>query len=193
MKKQLSENVQLILAIICLIVVLGLSIGLTLLNPTFYNPVTQILLDFSLLIFAAWLGNSWKTAEAKKNSLEKWVPMAETACKDLLVINATVQRSQKKQGNVCMTLKPLIGMNTENNSSILTNVIDMRCNECMDDLETLRLLVNNSFSNWDAFIETNCDENTCEQIHRRINEKRKELSEVVLIASSEPDVVKVSL
>ena len=184
MKRIFSKNVQLIVASICIITIFAISLGLVILYPDSYNPLTQIMLDFMLLIMAAWLGNTWSTEEAKKNALEKWVPMAETASKDLLVMNMTVKRLQHKQGNVCQAMKPIFDKIPEERISLVTTVLEMRCNECTDDLETLRLLINNSFSNWDAFIETNCEENVCEQIHKRLDEKRKELEESPLIASS---------
>ncbi len=144
-------------------------------NPALLNEATQLL--FSILLFAGslWFGNQVSLSRAKRAATEKWLPAAETACKDLLTIASTAERMRRTQGGICANIDPLIPEEDKDKLKGLKQLIDNQCHETASNLSTLRSYIDTAVSNWKVFIAANCEGTDCELIEERIEEHRGSL------------------
>jgi hypothetical protein len=165
---------KLVVGAILIAILIGFPTAIVWGNSSFYNPLTQVLFDFLLLGVSVWFGAVMSNEQAKKQATEKWIPAAESACKALLTMEALIERRRRKRAKVHQELEPFIReIPTE---SPVESVLKMRCSECSESLSSLKLQIKNSLSTWDVFIETNCEDQVCEAIQKRLDETKKWLS-----------------
>lgn len=143
--------------------------------PDSYNALTQVLFDILLVAISIGIGDAISKDQAEKRATDKWIPAAESASKALLAMGATIERMRYRQKRACESLEPILSSVSSEKLTPIKTAIGMRCRACSDNLSDLKFHIDNSFSDWDAFIETNCEDKVCEEIHKRLDEKREEL------------------
>ena len=155
-------------------------IGLLIAAPTYmlitdvalYNEATQLLFSILLFMAALWFGTQLNTRQARRAATDKWLPAAETACKDLLTISITAERMRRTQKGICSNIEPLIPAEDKEKFRGLNLLIDNQCRETASNLSTLRSSIDTAVSNWKVFIAANCDGADCDIIDHRIEEHR---------------------
>jgi hypothetical protein len=169
-------NKKLIILGILVFISIALPTTLVLIAPDSYSALTQVLFDIILAASSVWVGDAISKEQAEKHATDKWIPAAESASKALLTMSATIERMRCKQVRVCEALGPILSDVPAEKFDLVKTVTKMRCDACSEKLSNLRFHIDNVFSDWDAFIETNCDDEVCEAVHRRLDEKRQELA-----------------
>jgi len=156
-------------------VTLLISYLVTTLTPGNLTPVVILLVDIIFFFFSAWLGVAYSTKQAEKRGGENWIPIAEASCKKLLTMKADLESIQRRQGQIVDKLAVICpSINTEQHHP-LKAAMQMRCEVCGDNLAYLKNQVQNNYSDWNAFIQTNCSEVVCQSIHNRLDSFRTEI------------------
>lgn len=171
------NTVKVIFPFLIAILLIALPTYIVAKQPQSYNPLTQVLFDLLLLAASVWFGITFSSKEARKNATDRWLPAAETACNELLTMSATADRMYLKQAKVCKSIEPLFSdIPLDNLAPVIKHVVKMHCEDCADNLENLKNHIENSFRNWEVFINNNCDVGECEYIHERLNERKETLT-----------------
>jgi hypothetical protein len=132
---------------------------------------------FSVFLTAAstWLGIAVNNKRARHDATAKWLPAAETACKQLLTLSATAERMRKTQSTACSTIDPVIADADPKIIRPLKALVELQCRETSEKIATLRDHIENAISHWQVFIGTNCEGQDCELIDARLRECRNQL------------------
>jgi len=173
------SNKKLTILIILVVVSIAFPTAIVWIAPDSYDARAEVLFDIILAAASIWIGDIMRKEQAEKHATDKWIPAAESACKALLAMSATIERMRLKQAKACESLEPILSNIPAEKLTPVKTVIKLRCDACSENLSNLRFHIDNSFSDWDAFIETNCDDEVCEGVHRRLDEKRQELAAIM--------------
>jgi len=142
-------------------------------NPQAFNPLAQVLFSILLTGASVWFGISLNEKQARKEAAGRWLPAAETACKQLLTISNTAERMRLTQATACNSIEPLLPK-LEASLSI-KQMVDVQCRETAEKLATLRDHVDSAVSHWEVFIANNCEKGECDAISFRIGQVRTTL------------------
>jgi len=174
-----KRNLTIYFVLVAIAIAIVIPVLIIVLAPTSYNALTQFLFDIILTAGSIWIGDALSKEQARKQATEKWIPAAESASKALLAMSATVDRMQRRRGRGCNALAAVSANIPPENAALVQAIIQTRGDTCLEGLSSLKFHIDNSFSDWDAFIETNCENVVCEDIHRRLDEKRQELDKTL--------------
>jgi hypothetical protein len=132
---------------------------------------------FSVFLTAAstWLGISVNNKRARHDATAKWLPAAETACKQLLTLSSTAERMKRTQAQACNALDPIISDGDQKVLKPLKVLIGLQCRENAEKMATLRDHIENSISHWQVFIGANCEGPECNIIDQRLQACRQQL------------------
>lgn len=144
-------------------------------NPASYNAPTQIMFSLFLAATSTWLGISVNNKRARRDATAKWLPAAETACKQLLTLSSTAERMKRTQAQTCNAIDPILSGVDENTSKPLKAFMGLQCRETSEKLATLRDHIENSISHWQVFIGSNCEGDECRLIDARLQDCRQHL------------------
>jgi hypothetical protein len=170
-----KENMSSVISAILVLALIGIPSYLMSKNPALYNVPTEIMFSVFLTAASTWLGISVNNKHARHDATAKWLPAAETACKQLLTLSATAERMKRTQAQVCDTIDPIISDGDQQAMKPLKALIQLQCRETSEKLATLRDHIENSFSLWQVFIGTNCEGNECALIDERLQACRQQL------------------
>lgn len=171
----LEENMSALISGVAVLALVIIPSYLLMKSPALYNVPVQILFSVFLTAASTWLGISINNKRAKRDATAKWLPAAETACKQLLTLSATAERMKKTQVQSCSTIDPLIPDDGSGNMKPLKAIVALQCRETAEKLATLRDHIENSISHWQVFIGTNCEGNECQIIDQRLQACRHQL------------------
>ena len=132
-----------------------------------------------------WFAVTISGKEARKAVTDKWLPAAETACNELLTIGATIERMRHRQIKTCEAIELVFPGVPPKELAPIRQIIRVRCDDCAGILGSLKDHVENSFRNWEVFINNNCEQDECEYIHSRLAERRYMLEVAIQGISSE--------
>ncbi|MGB2807648.1 MAG: hypothetical protein WBC22_07905 [Sedimentisphaerales bacterium] len=171
----IGENMKSTISFFFVIALIGVPSYLLIKHPQHYNVASQIL--FNLMLFGAstWFGISVNNKKSMKEATAKWVPAAETACKQLLTISATAERMKRTVTQSCKRIEPVISHLESAQLEPLKCIIESQCRETAEKLANLRNHVDNAVSHLEVFIGANCEGGECDEIANRISLSRKEL------------------
>jgi hypothetical protein len=170
-----SSNKKVLIPLGLVIALIILSMVIIGVSPTSYNPLTQVLFDIMLTATSIWTGDALSKTLAEKRATEKWIPAAEMVCNELLTMSATTERMCRKQSQTNQSLEVGLPNTIQDMPLPAKQLMNMRCGYCSENLEYLKNHIENSYRNWDIFISNNCDEKDCDEIHKRLNERRDTL------------------
>jgi hypothetical protein len=145
-------------------------------DSTQYNVTCQVL--FSILLFGAsiWFSYELNNAKAKKEASSKWLPAAEGAAKQLMTMSHTVDRMRTRQSSACGKIKPLITPERTTDCKALEHFFGIQCEESAENLSTIKNQLDEAASQWDMFINENCEFGECLRINQRIEQLRNKLA-----------------
>jgi predicted transcriptional regulator len=143
-------------------------------KPQWLNPLTDILLRGLPPILSFLAGSVIHERKIKKEATAKWMPAAESACKELITISSTVARLQKNQSNLCSQIESFL-TNAVNNSAQLRSLLENKCQSCSNQLLTVKNHIDKSTEDWIVFLTHNCEKGECDQIFKRIDDMKKSL------------------
>jgi hypothetical protein len=173
MADSIDSLMKIIISCVLIVVFIALPTYIVAKLPNAYNPLAQVLFSILLAGVSIWLGIALNTSSAKREAAAKWLPAAETACKQLLTISNTAERMRMTQRNACSALDPILPSSSR--SEPIRQMVEMQCRETAEKLATLRDHVENGVSHWQVFIANNCERGECEAISFRIEEVRQTL------------------
>lgn len=170
-----GRNMMRVLSILIVLMLIVIPCYLIVKRPGEYNVVSQVLFSVLLCGASAWFGISVNSERARKEATAKWVPAAETACKQLLTMSAGVERMKQTLEESCKRMEPVLPALDEKELSGLKCLVEMQCKETCEKLATLRDHVESAVSHWEVFIGANCEGAECERIEERIRKYREQL------------------
>lgn len=170
-----KENMSSVISALLVLVSIAVPSYLMSQTPASYNVPTQIMFSVFLTAASTWFGISVNNKRARHDATAKWLPAAETACKQLLTLSATAERMKRTQTQACDTIDPVISDGDPKTMKPLKALIGLQCRETSEKLATLRDHIENSISHWQVFIGTNCEGSECALIDARLQECRHQL------------------
>lgn len=170
-----KEKVKSAGLLLCMVVMIAIPSYIIVKKPTEYGVATQVLFSILLCIASVWFGIFVNTAKARKEATAKWVPAAESACKQLLTISATAERMKRTLVQSCKDIEISLPNMEEKEYAPFKCMVGMQCRETGEKLATLRGHVENAVSHWQVFIGANCEGDECGQIEQRIKECRTKI------------------
>jgi len=162
----MKVTISALLIAVCIIV----PIYLVAKTPQAYNPLAQVLFSIVLTGASVWFGVSLNDKQARKEAAGRWLPAAETACKQLLTISNTAERMRLTQATACNSIEPRLP-NVESPRTMKQKV-EVQCRVTAEKRATLRYHIENAVSHWEVFIANNCERGECEAISYRIGQVR---------------------
>lgn len=179
MRRFIASNKKLLLPFSLVFLLFILPILLTAISPTSYNALAQVLLSLLLTIASVWAGDAVSRSRQDKQATEKWIPAAEMVSNELLTMTASIERMCRARSEANEKLEMFMPDGPQEAPSLAKEIVKMRCGDCSEKMEYLKNHVDNSYRNWDIFISSNCDEQQCSEIHRRLKEREKVLFDAV--------------
>lgn len=169
-----GENMNMIISFIFVLALIGVPSYLLMEHPYQYNMPTQILFSVFLTAASTWFGIAINNKKARRDATSKWLPAAETACKQLLTLSSTAERMKRTQALACSAIDPLIPPGSADLVPIRV-LVGIQCRETGEKLATLRDHIENSISHWQVFIGSNCEGDECRVIDQRLKDCRSQL------------------
>jgi len=170
-----KENMSTVVSALLVLALIAVPSYLMSKTPGSYNVPTQIMFSVFLTAASTWLGVSINNKRARRDATAKWLPAAETACKQLLTLSATTERMKRTQAQACNAVDPIISEGDQKSLKALRVLIALQCRETAEKLATLRDHIENGISLWQVFIGTNCEGDECSLIDARLKECRQQL------------------
>jgi len=137
-------------------------------EPNQLNSLAGLLLTIFITVFSFLIGQATNEKKIRREATSKWMPAAESACKELITISGTVGRLQSSQGQLCQQMEGFLDDNCGQNAIILRNLIETKCHGCSNELTTVKQQLDLSAENWEVFLTANCETGECETIMNRI-------------------------
>lgn len=163
-----SSNTAFRLASFVLVIILiALPTLLLTYKQELYNPCVQVLFDILLFGASIWFAVTIDNKKAERSATGKWLPKAESCCKELLAIISNIYDRQKRK-KTCQYIKEVFPNISEEQYAPLITFIEMRCQECDLNFRNIRNHLENSVSGWKTFIEENCEKSECARITKRL-------------------------
>jgi hypothetical protein len=166
-------SMRVILSALLIIVCILVPTYLVANTPQAFNPLAQVLFSIVLTGASVWFGISLNDKNARKEAARRWLPAAETACKQLLTISNTAERMRLTQTTACNSIEPLLPK--LETSLPIKQMVDVQCRETAEKLATLRDHIDSAVSHWEVFIASNCEKGECDAISFRIGQVRTTL------------------
>ena len=138
-------------------------------RPEFNNQLSDFLTNMLVAVFAILLGSSLNEKKITKAATDKWMPAAESACKELIVIASSVERIQEGHGLICGQIDRYLPTAEEGQPPVRL-LLESKCKHCGAELSTVKSQVNKAISDWETFLGSNCESKECEQIQNRLKE-----------------------
>jgi hypothetical protein len=170
-----KENMNSVISAFFVLTLIAIPSYLMSKSPALYNVPTQIMFSIFLTVASTWFGISVNNKRARHEATAKWLPAAETACKQLLTLSATAERMRRTQARACDTIDPIIADGDSKAMNPVKALIRLQCQETSEKLANLRDHIENAFSLWQVFIGTNCEGDECALIDARLQERRQQL------------------
>jgi len=148
-------------------------------KPADFGVTTQVL--FSILLFGAsmWFGFSFNTTAAQKEVASRWLPAAESACKELITISLIADRIHRVRGQNRERVLNLLKQLPPEQRQPISTLTEAQCGSCADRIATLRAQVDTSIAGWEVFIGKNCTGNECAAITGRLDAFRGQQQETL--------------
>lgn len=172
---EIGDNMSTFLSSILILVLIGVPTYLLTKKPESFNVEMQIMFSVFLTAVSTWLGVSINNKRARRDATAKWLPAAETACKQLLTLSSTAERMKRTQAQACGVIEPLMAPDQPPNSAAIRALVGNQCRETAEKLATLRDHIENSISHWQVFIGANCEGDECQIIDDRLQSCRDRL------------------
>lgn len=158
------------------ILALGLPLVFVIAWPQMYNALAQLLFDLVLFGASIWLGIVVSATKARKDEAGKWLVIAEGACNELLAISAQIDRMRTTRTPTCDALASVFNKTIDGSRlRPVQQTVQLRCEECTRNLDSIRDRVENNYRLWDGFINRNCDDDECTYFHDRLGERKAQL------------------
>ena len=172
---EIGDNMSTFISSVFVLVLMAVPTCLLVERPEFYNVPVQILFSVFLTAASTWLGISINNKRARRDATAKWLPAAETACKQLLTLSSTAERMKRTQAQACSAIDPLMAPGQTPNPAAIRALVGIQCRETAEKLATLRDHIENGISHWQVFIGANCEGDECALIDQRLQACRTQL------------------
>jgi hypothetical protein len=169
-----KENMNTLISAVLVLALIAVPSYLLIETPQSFTVPTQVMFSVFLTAASTWLGISINNKRARRDATGKWLPAAETACKQLLTLSATAERMKRTQARACTAVDPLLPQG-DPRFDALKVVVELQCRETAEKLATLRDHIENAISHWQVFIGANCEGADCVLIEARLQECRERL------------------
>ncbi len=151
------------------IAIIGISCYVVAQKPGWNNPLTNMLFSVLLAFTSIIVGSSINENKIRREGTNRWMPAAESACKELITISYTISKLQNIQSNLCKQLEGFLPSKDDGGSTPLKTILENKCQNCCSELTTIKNHVDKSIEDWEVFLSNNCEEGECEQIFSRLN------------------------
>jgi len=139
-------------------------------KPNYYNPLVDMLFKVFIAAFSISTGLAINEKRIRRNETNRWMPAAESACKELITISKTANRLKNYQGTLCNQMEMLLGSNISfEATNALKALLRNRCDSCSNGLANIKNHLDKAAEDWRLFLTANCDKGECEKIEERLN------------------------
>lgn len=142
-------------------------------NPGQYTPVAETSLNVLLAVLSGWL-TYFVTVDTERTAAnDRWVPQAESACRNLLTVRTAITVFREGFAMLCTNAEQQIPSLTKPGNAELRAVLHTRCSTGADQLQLIENSLDNAAAEWERFLEYNCNGGDCDRIKTVINEQRQ--------------------
>ncbi len=131
------------------VVFIMLSVYLVAEKPEWHNPLVDMLFSVILCTVSIGVGLSLNKRLIAQEATNHWMPAAESACKDLITIQATVSRLQNSHNRVCSQLEKFL---PPENKEPLKALLESKCTNCGNQLATVIDHLHKAVQDWEVFL-----------------------------------------